>query len=895
MGWRCLLRPYLACRLAGLLCSLLCAVPVALADAKLVASRLDSENFKELALGGPDAIAGTGDWLISNGTVCAVIADSDHETGLSAWGGSLIDIGHCQQNNDQWAFNHLMPNMEKELILQPVAITAELDAREARIKVVAQSHGLQAISYYRLDLLKPEQLTIDHELRCLSECPGISMLGILTLHPHRALSPYTLSTLSTDYTAGFQHQSFDRFDSSSQLAAMLPNDISVLMGAGQLDADVSYGVQIYDAWLLRPGEEPQALPIFSITHPDYTLQGILSRQPWIGGAGKLGVLEMLQSLLMRLDKGDTLLLSQRVLLAASNDVAAVTNQLYEGRELSGVLASSAARMNISSADGTPITQVTPDKSGAFSVVIPQAVERVQLEVLTPWGRQLLAPVTMNEDSVSLGTVAAKQGSFIQFNADVPLRVTVIGLEVEDPQFHDDLSGFSIDGQPYASAQTVNYISLAGTQLSSAFLPIPAGRYQVLASRGLEYGVSSREVLVEEGARLSLDLAAPAREVSTPGYLAADFHVHSGLSFDSSLAVAERLRSFAAQGGEVLIATEHNRLVDLTPVLQAQRLDHIMTVLPGVELTGMVRSGQVPFTHGHQNIFPLVEKPGQFSGGIPNHEGRRLRALINEGRQQAGPILFQLNHPRDFDAPDPDLAYFENLLSGEAYNAAEALSTTANQSLIAPDPVSGLRDIDVDLIEVANGNNYAMYQAVREDWFSLLSQGERIFGSANSDSHGSDSLVAIPLNYVAVRGDSIASYQQDEFVGAVAAGNFFGTTGPMLVLQVLSASGEVVGPGGELSGQQLTLKLAVAAASWVPVQQLNLYINGHLDRSLPIVANGRIELPLRLLRDSYIVVEVEAEPGELYRKLAPGFKPYAFTNPVFIDADGDGRWQPPGLR
>jgi hypothetical protein len=271
--------------LPGLMVLLLCLASVAVADIKLIATQLDDNNYYQLALKGPDAIAGKGDWLISNGIVCAVISDKDHETGLSAWGGSLIDVGHCQKNNDQWAFNHLLPNMDKELILRPAAISAQANAREAVVNVVARSYGLEAISQYRLDLVNPEQLTIQHELRCLSDCPAISMLGMLTLHPHRSLTPYTLSTRSSDYAAGFHHLGFDRFDTASQLAAMLPNDISILVGAGMLGADVSYGVQVFDAYLLKPGEEKKALPVFSITHPDYTLQGVLSDQPWIGGGG----------------------------------------------------------------------------------------------------------------------------------------------------------------------------------------------------------------------------------------------------------------------------------------------------------------------------------------------------------------------------------------------------------------------------------------------------------------------------------------------------------------------------------------------------------------------------------------------------------------------------------
>ncbi len=879
--------------LGGLCCVVLALATVVQAGEPLLATQLSPENINKLGFGGPDAIAGINDWMLSNGTLCAVISDGEHETGLSLWGGSLVDIGHCQKNNDQWAFSHLLPNLDKALILKPISITANSNASEAQLRVVAQGNGLRVRSIYRVNLARPEQLLIQHELQCLADCPAISMLGVLTLHPHRALTPYTLSTTSPDYAAGFNHLAFDRFDTRSQLRAMLPNDISILLGAPQLDADISYGVQLFDAYLITRRGEKRRLPIFSITHPDYTMQGILSRPPWLAGAGKLGWWEMLQSLLMRLDEGETLQLSQRILIADDSSVASVTNQFYQGPVLRGRVASQQARVVIKTLEGQALTAIKPGADGRFSAIIPSTTDGVSLELLTPWQSPPPLMVDMREGDVDLGSLAVDGETFVRVTVDKPARVVFKGINTEDPKFYDPLMGFTVGGEAYASAQTVNYISLAGNKLRSGWLPIKPGRYQVLASRGIEYGVTTQQLTIKAGMQLALQVQSPAREIKTPAYVAADFHVHSGLSFDSSLAVAERLRSFSAQGGEVLVATEHNRLVDISADLLNEGLEQSMHIVPGVELTGMARSAQVPFTHGHQNVFPLKQQPGQFSGGLPKHEGRRLRTLIETVRRRDSGAIFQLNHPRDFNAPDPDLAYFENLLTGQAYDSSLPLDDEVNRSLIEPDPASGLRDLDVELIEVANGNNYAMYQAVRNDWFSLLSQGEKIFGSANSDSHGSVSLVAIPVNYVALAGSG-EDYRQEDFLRSVSAGNFFGTTGPILRLRA-RAGDKVVSFGGELAGGDVSLEVTVMAASWVPVSTLKLYINGELEDSWPVTRGKTLTLPVKLVHDSYLVLEVTGKPGEIYRKLAPGFKPFAFSNPVFVDADNDGHWHPAASR
>jgi hypothetical protein len=63
---------------------------------------------------------------------------------------------------------------------------------------------------------------------------------------------------------------------------------------------------------------------------------------------------------------------------------------------------------------------------------------------------------------------------------------------------------------------------------------------------------------------------------------------------------------------------------------------------------------------------------------------------------------------------------------------------------------------------------------------------------------------------------------------------------------------------------------------------------------PIAVAQELEIPLQVDRDSFVFVEFYGEPGDIYAAVAPGHRPMAFTNPIWIDADGDGRWQAPGL-
>ena len=72
------------------------------------------------------------------------------------------------------------------------------------------------------------------------------------------------------------------------------------------------------------------------------------------------------------------------------------------------------------------------------------------------------------------------------------------------------------------------------------------------------------------------------------------------------------------------------------------------------------------------------------------------------------------------------------------------------------------------------------------------------------------------------------------------------------------------------------------------------MNGELIYRAPIEAGGEASLPLVFDSDSFVTVEVEGPAEGLYSDALPGYTPFAFTNPIFVDVDNNGRFDGPGL-
>ena len=442
---------------------------------------------------------------------------------------------------------------------------------------------------------------------------------------------------------------------------------------------------------------------------------------------------------------------------------------------------------------------------------------------------------------------------------------------------------------------------------TAQVRLPPGRYTLLASGGIRDGTEEREIQVPEDRTVRLTVP---RLIRTPDEVMADLHVHTAMSGDAFTPDSRRMASLIAGGVEVGVITEHNRVRDPAPALALLGLGSRLMLVPGVEF----RIGPAGDSIGHGNAFPLQPGPA-----LPIPGSRTPAEVVagwrDHGQQhplpgQSGEVLIQLNHPRGIQFwPDRDHQRdAHGLFSELGLEAGLPLGAQTDPRLYTPDPERGERIVDVDALEILNRFSLAGWRSVRQDWFALMNQGWFPTGTGNSDSHSVElERPGFPINLVRIAPPD--RRQPDALVAAIRAGRVGVSSGPIVRMIVQAEDGPMALPGDTLTGplDAVWVEVEVLAVPWVPVPEVRVVVDGEVYHQVVLPRGTAEGGPLRrgmwrwripLDGDTWILAEAGWAPERLdrptegrYPRVAPGHVPIGFTNPVRVDADGDGRWTP----
>jgi hypothetical protein len=486
------------------------------------------------------------------------------------------------------------------------------------------------------------------------------------------------------------------------------------------------------------------------------------------------------------------------------------------------------------------------------------------------------------------------------------------------------------------------------------------------SRGDEYSVYRQSITTSAGATTNVS-AQIARVLDTPGFVSSDFHVHMLNSPDSRVSLATRALSFAAEGVDNLVTTDHDAVTDLTPTIAASGLAPFLHSTIGEEITS--------FDYGHFNAYPEAQDPTRVSNGSTDWGGAapagqdfpaygnysltpaQIEAAALAKPQNAGlETVVQVNHIG---------SHFGPLQIDTGVTPPQSFLPVPNLFRLDPSVPNMFHPFKA--LEIWNGNGISHQNSFLNQligiWMNLLNQGIVSTGVAVTDTHTVRNLdTAGAHTWVPSSTDDPPSIVDAEIGQAVKSHRAVCGQGIYVQTRLIEGANEAsFALGGETlvtaTDGSVDLAIDVQAPSWAPYDRIEIYRNaqtvvtgttggtptyysanptqvltlgaGDFSRTLvnvvPSVPGAdryetNVTVPLTgLTRDEWVVVVVKGTQGNsapmfpIYglnvdvannltlanlTTLDPnesGVRAMGFTNALFVDVDGNGVYDPPGVQ
>jgi hypothetical protein len=338
------------------------------------------------------------------------------------------------------------------------------------------------------------------------------------------------------------------------------------------------------------------------------------------------------------------------------------------------------------------SQIRTDSTGAFSgVVLPRGdyeatIESAERNTVTvspivvnaALNTPVVVPNLSARGTVSFTVTEKKPGS-----PALPARLTFKGVNpTPDPVFNHDFSALEgatpLETHTFGGTQAGSAGSAAGQgnvvyTTGSGSIQVRPGTYDIYASRGMEYSVDRVQVVVT-ASNTSNAAFSLKRAVKTKNAISVDSHIHTGRSVDTAAAVRDRVLSFAAEGVEVMISTDHDAHTDFAPIITSFALDSRMTSVIGNEITGSVPAPPAfPNSFGHINAWPVPLLVNEPRDGAIQDEYVAPNFIFSRLRNQGAEVI-QYNHPRAGVSGITTIGYFNNIGCGRCENDVD---TTCN--------------------------------------------------------------------------------------------------------------------------------------------------------------------------------------------------------------------------
>jgi hypothetical protein len=302
----------------------------------------------------------------------------------------------------------------------------------------------------------------------------------------------------------------------------------------------------------------------------------------------------------------------------------------------------------------------------------------------------------------------------------------------------------------------------------------------------------------------------------------------------------------------------------------------------------VIGNEVTTRTGHFNIFP-VER----GAPVPDSKIVAWPRLMEAMRGTPGVRVIILNHPRSIHT------------NFRPFDSANFNSATGDNKRGD--------DFSFDALEVLNsGAQQTDFMLVYRDWFSLLNHGYRITAVGGSDSHDvSRFIVGQARTYIVAPDANPGHIDVSTACDSILRGRAFVSMG-LLTLMTVDQKFEVGDLATELS-ETIRVDVRVLGPSWVQATHVALFANGSMIREEELRPSNqaaekspsggekaRVTWSFARPKHDVHLVAIATGPAvsapfwamtKPYQPASPHWEGRAIgsTNPIWIDADGDGNF------
>jgi hypothetical protein len=408
---------------------------------------------------------------------------------------------------------------------------------------------------------------------------------------------------------------------------------------------------------------------------------------------------------------------------------------------------------------------------------------------------------------------------------------------------------------------------------TATFGLPAGEYEIVASRGPEYSIDSRSISIRSADSQHIDLTI-RREVPTTGFVACDTHVHTLThSGHGDSSVRERMLTLAGEAIELPIATDHNKHISYDEIAAELDVDSHFTPVIGNEVTTKI---------GHFNVFPVASVDTL----IPDYKADNWDDISKSIYTTPDVKIAILNHARDIHS------------NFRPFDPKHHISVTGQN-------LDGWK-LQANAIEIINsGAQQTDMMTLVHDWMGLLNAGLQITPVGSSDSHDvARYIVGQGRTYIRCDDGNPGRINVTDAVEAFVAGRVVVSCGLNADIRV----NEQFGVGDTVpQSSHYRAEIDVKGPSWIEADRVDIFVNGvsvsvrnvrDENRGKPGVKETiEIDLPISKQQDAFVVAVVSG-PGvrklhwpiaRPYQPTSPDYTPrcMAITGAIWIDADGDG--------